>query len=89
MSKNRERLEQRKEALSGWICVTERMPSVYLSGTWDGEKSDQVLAEGESGGRYLATYYEGFLDGSEFKDWYASNDFEITEPIVKFLEIPD
>ena len=73
-----------------WISTKDRMPLAYKRGMFDGSKSDEVIAEGKSGKRYLATYYEGILDSTEFKDWYyGDDDFEIKEPIVRFLEIPE
>ncbi len=72
-----------------WINVEHSMPIAYKTGMFDGRKSDEILAEDASGKRYLATYYEGTMDGSEFSDWYDSSDYEITEPIVRWLEIPE
>lgn len=71
-----------------WIYTKDQMPLAYKSGMFDGKKSDEVVAEGVSGRRYLATYYEGILDGIKFQDWYYDGDnFDIKEDIVRFLEI--
>jgi hypothetical protein len=73
-----------------WISTKERMPLAYKTGIFDGKKSDEVIAEDVNGKRYLATYYEGTLDGTEFKNWYYMEDnFDIKEPIVRFLELPE
>jgi len=72
-----------------WISTEERKPLAYKTGMFDGKKSDQVIAEDANGKRYLATYYEGVIDGSNFGNWYNENDYDITKPIVRFLEIPE
>jgi len=65
-----------------------QFPLATETGYWDGRKSNQVIAEDKNGKKYLASYYEGILDGSEFKDWADSNDYTINVPIVRWLEIP-
>lgn len=69
-----------------WVDVEDRKPTCYITGDWDGKKSDQVLCEDEKGKKYLATCYEGTTDGSHFFNWYDQDGFE-TEEIVKWKEI--
>lgn len=72
-----------------WKLVPEEYPLAYMSDySWDGKKSDQVIAESKYGNRYLATFYEGILDSTEFKDWYDCSGNLIEDEIVRFLEIP-
>lgn len=68
---------------------TDGMPLTYRSDDWDGKMSDQLVFEDKLGKRYLGHYYDGFLDGSEFKDWYDSNYCLINTEIVKYLNIED
>jgi hypothetical protein len=71
-----------------WIYTKDRKPLAYKTGHWDGKNSDQVIAEDKDGKRYLAHYCEGFMDGSSFEDWYDGDGYEITNEIVRYLEIP-
>ena len=72
-----------------WINTNEQKPLAYMTGMYDGKKSDEVIAEDENGKRYLATYYEGYLDGENFEDWYDNRDNYINKRIVRFLLIPE
>jgi len=71
-----------------WIYTKDRLPRVWVRGNWDGLKSDEILVEDRNGKRYIATLYSGFIDGDDFNDWYNNNDYEITEDIVRWIEIP-
>jgi hypothetical protein len=72
-----------------WIYVKHRTPITYRSGEWDGLNSDQVLVEDVNGIKYLAVFCEGYMDGSEFAEWYDDRYCEIISKIVKWCEIPD
>jgi len=69
-----------------WIKIKDKKPSAYLSGGWDGKKSDKVLLCTLGGRYYVAEMYEGILDRSEFCYFYDDNDFEI-ENVVLWTEI--
>lgn len=69
-----------------WRSTELSKPHAWETGNWDGKKSDIVLCEDKEGSRYLATYYEGFIDGNNFGDWYDQNDNELIG-IVKYMEI--
>ncbi len=71
-----------------WIEVNERMPITYISGNFDGKNSDQVIVETKDGKRYLAHFNDGFMDGSEFKDWYDDRDYLIDVPVIRWMKIP-
>ena len=51
-----------------WYKVEKKKPLAYMTGAWDGKKSDKVLVCTRSGRYYIAEMYEGILDGSEFCD---------------------
>lgn len=72
-----------------WIYTEERKPITYKTGNWDGKNSDQVLVEDNNGKLYVAHLCQGFMDGADFEDWYDSNDWLITEKIIRYLKIPD
>lgn len=78
------------EWLNGWIDVNDKLPITYITGDWDGKKSDEVVVETKSGKKYLAVCYHGFMDGSEFTDWYCANEgYEILDEIVRWHKILD
>ena len=60
-----------------WNKIENKKPLAYMTGGWDGKKSDKVLVCTRSGRYYVAEMYEGILDGSEFCDFYDDQDFEI------------
>jgi len=70
-----------------WISVKDRTPNAYKTGEWDGKRSDEVVAQDKDGTIYLATVYEGTMDGSHFLDWYSDSDYMI-ENVVKWFPIP-
>jgi hypothetical protein len=72
-----------------WKYVKDSKPITYKIGNWDGETSDQVVAEDKNGKKYLATFCEGFLDGSKFAEWYDDREYFIEVEIVRWLEIID
>ena len=60
-----------------WNKLTEKKPYAYKTGMFDGKKSDKVLVADEYGKYHIAEMYEGFLDGSDFCDFYCVSDFEV------------
>lgn len=72
-----------------WIYTKDRKPLAYKIGHWDGKNSDQVIAEDINGKLYLAHYCEGFMDGSNFEEWYDDKGWEIVFEIVRYIKIPD
>ena len=62
-----------------WNKIKERKPLAYKTGLFDGKKSDKVLVTEQYGKYHIAEMYEGFLDGSEFCDFYDDRDFEIKD----------
>ncbi len=71
----------------GWIKCSDRMPISFISGDYDGLKSEQVITIDKGGNYHIAVVYQGFLDGNEFAYWYNNNDYEIND-VVKWREIP-
>jgi len=70
-----------------WISTKDQTPLCYQTGEWDGKRSDIVLCVDKNGGIHLAQCYEGFMDGSEFFEWYDKDDFELCVEIVRWVEI--
>ena len=60
-----------------WNKLTEKRPLAYITGMFDGKKSDKVLVYDRSRNYHIAEMYEGFLDGSEFCDFYDERDYKI------------
>jgi len=60
-----------------WNKLKEKRPLAYRTGMFDGKKSDKVLVADEFGNYFIAEMYEGFMDGSEFCDFYDIRDFEL------------
>jgi len=60
-----------------WYKLKEKRPLATKRGEWDGLKSDEVLVQDKNGDYHIAVMYEGFLDGSEFCDFYDTRDYEI------------
>ncbi len=71
-----------------WNYTKDKTPITFETGNWDGKRSDQVLVEDTWGNVHIAVLYEGFMDGSEFKNWCDSRDWEI-ENVIRWMYIPD
>jgi len=71
-----------------WNYTKDKLPHAYITGGFDGKKSDEILVQDKDGSNYVAVLYSGFMDGFEFNDWYTSNDEYSLKDIVKWMEIP-
>lgn len=71
-----------------WIYTKERNPICTEKGNWDGLRSDKVIVQDSKGETFIAVLYSGFIDGSDFNDWYDVDDFEISD-IVRWTSIPE
>lgn len=60
-----------------WHKLSEKKPIAFISGNFDGLKSEKVLVCTRSGRYYVAEMCEGILDGSKFCDFYDDRDFLI------------
>jgi hypothetical protein len=69
-----------------WKNVEREKPLAYQTGHWDGKKSDTILIQDIQGNIFAGTYYEGFIDGNNFYDFYDDKDNEILD-VAKFMEI--
>ena len=70
-----------------WNKLADKRPLATEVGEWDGKRSDEVIVIDKNNRKYIARMYEGFMDGSEFVNFYNSNDFEIVD-VIKWCEIP-
>ena len=64
-----------------WISVEDRLPLANESGAWDGKRSDIYLGKYKDDTYCLFRIYEGFLDGSDFIEYYDENDNSINAPV--------
>jgi hypothetical protein len=71
-----------------WISVKDRLPICFESGNWDGLRSDLVLVIDSKGDMFVALVYNGFMDGSEFTNWYNKTDYELNE-ITHWQKLPE
>lgn len=70
-----------------WNNLNETQPMATESGNWDGLKSEPLLVADKNGIFHVAVMYKGFLDGSDFQDFYSLNDFLI-ENVTHWVYIP-
>jgi len=62
-----------------WKNIEEEKPLAYKTGLYDGKKSDKILVCDDYGLYYIAEMYEGFLDGTDFCDFYDIRGMEIKQ----------
>ena len=70
-----------------WIEVEKRTPHCFEEGEWDGKKSNWVFVLDKYEKPQVAVCYHGFMDGSEFTEFYSPNDYEI-ENVIYWMDIP-
>lgn len=71
-----------------WSNLNESKPHAWETGNWGGKKSDYVFVLDKDGRADVCEMYEGFIDGSEFINFFDADDNEI-ENVVKWAYIPD
>lgn len=69
-----------------WYKIENRKPIATESGCWDGLRSSKILVATRSRAIHIVEMYEGFLDGSDFCNFYDDRDFEI-ENVILWAEI--
>jgi hypothetical protein len=72
-----------------WISVKDRLPICFGRGNWDGLRSDLVLTIDNKGDINIALVYNGFMDGSEFENWYTKNDYEVENEVTHWMPLPE
>ncbi|MCT3693474.1 hypothetical protein HZP84_16205 [Elizabethkingia anophelis] len=77
------------KAVPKWNSVKDKMPLAYKTGDWDGKKSDPILVMGEDDKYRVATYYEGYMDGTHFQEFYDDGEYLINKEVTHWLEISD
>ena len=87
--------KQTSEPAEKEVCKWEWLPSEAVTteygekGDWDGERTDLMLLKDENGKKCIGRAYYGFIDGSEFIDWYDSNDYDFGDTrITHYCKIP-
>ena len=79
-------IEEYANQQNEWISVDKQTPLTLSGEGWDGAISDYVVVETEEGDYYVARYNEGYMDGSEFKQWYDRDSYEVHR-VVKWKSI--
>lgn len=74
--------------INTWIDLSKTYPLAYLSGDWDGLKSEPVLIKTKSKKIHLVVLYQGVIDGEAYSVFYDLNyDHQITEEVIQFRYI--
>ncbi len=72
-----------------WEYIKNGTPTTYESGDWDGLRSDEYVIETDTGNKYIARLYEGYMDGSSFQEWYENAVWGISGEVVRYLKLPE
>jgi hypothetical protein len=93
MKNSKNNTQSSQSCVMSWIYCNERLPMCYITGNWDGKKSDNFIGETITGKQFLGCCYEGTMDGSKFFDWYQideinRNDWLVLDSVVRWLPIP-
>jgi hypothetical protein len=71
-----------------WKKLSEEPPMAVKSGDWDGLKSDSLIVADKDEKLHIAVMYEGFMDGSHFRNFYDEvSDYEIND-VVYWSYVP-
>nr|DAI89683.1 MAG TPA: hypothetical protein [Caudoviricetes sp.] len=44
-----------------WIYTKDKLPHAYITGDFDGKKSDDILVQDKNGNNYVAVLYSGSI----------------------------
>jgi hypothetical protein len=64
-------------------------PHAWEEGNWDGKRTDRLLVLTKNRNIKIATCYIGFMDGSDFKEWYSDDDYLINEEVIGWMPLPE
>jgi hypothetical protein len=67
-----------------WTLVSEKKPTCWQTGDWDGNRSDLCVCQDEKGEYHLAHLYE-YYDG-QF-EWYDKDDYGLRHEVVKWAYV--
>lgn len=71
-----------------WKKLNEETPIATESGNWDGLRSKPLLVADKNEKMHVVIMYEGFIDGSDFRNFYDEvSDFEV-ENVIYWTYIP-
>jgi len=71
-----------------WKKLSEETPMAVKSGDWDGLKSDSLIVADKDEKLHIAVMYEGFMDGSHFRNFYDEvSGYEIND-VVYWSYVP-
>lgn len=63
-----------------WTLISDKKPLTWMTGDWDGTKSDLCICQDSNGLYHLAHFYEY---NSEESEWYDKDDFGLKD-VVKW-----
>ncbi len=72
-----------------WINTKENTPITYKTGDFDGKNSDPVLVVDNDCKISIAYLCEGFMDGSEFSDWYDEKEYLLDKIPIYWMPLPN
>lgn len=72
-----------------WIYIKKEKPICTETGNWDGKKSDEIIVKDFRGKHHIAVCYQGFMDGSDFCDFYTTDAECEIEGVMFWSKIPE
>lgn len=72
-----------------WTKVSDNAPTTYMTGDFDGKKSDDVLVVMPDGSIKIAALYAGTMDGHDFMEWTDDRLYIMDETPVYWMKIPN
>lgn len=72
-----------------FTSIKKELPCVYETGSWDGKRSDLVVLKLDNDEYAIGRLYSGFIDGSEFNDWYNSDDMTLNGNVIEWANLPE
>lgn len=69
-----------------WKKIEDHRPACTELGEWDGARSEWCLCKLKDGTYSVGRMYAGYMDGSEFAEWYDKSDYELSD-VVEYVLI--
>lgn len=72
-----------------WNYIETEKPICTETGNWDGKKSDEIIVKDFRGKHHIAVCYQGFMDGSDFCDFYTYDGEYQIDGVMHWSKIPE